>query len=118
MNGLRNCAVLAAAVAGLAACAPVDGGYRNVFDGNDYRMLTAWPLLCHKDGSIILMQKTNESGGFTEASETAQPCVPIKNKKFAPREREVETQDAPEADGFFGGDAFFGDDATYGGGLF
>ena len=117
MNGLRKCAVLTAAVVGLAACG-TGVGFRNVLDGNEYRLLTVWPLLCHSDGSIILVQKTNPSGGFTDATETAQTCAKVKNKKFTPREHEAEAQDAPEApDGFFGGDAFFGGDSS-GGGLF
>ncbi len=100
MNGLKKYAVLTAAVVGLAACG-TSGGFRNVLDGNDYRLLTVWPLLCHSDGSIILVQKTNPSGGFTDATETAQPCAEVKrSKKFAPRDHEAEAQDAPEADGF------------------
>ena len=55
---------------GLAACAP------NLLDGgNDYRGLVRWNLLCHKDGSVILAQKANSSGGFTEPSETPAPCT-------------------------------------------
>ncbi len=54
---------------GLAACAP------NLLDDNDYRGLLRFDLLCHKDGSVILAQRANSSGGFTEPSETPAPCT-------------------------------------------
>ena len=108
MIGLRKGAVLAAAALGLAACGP-GGGFRNVLDGNEYRVLTAWPMLCHADGSIIMVQKTNPAGGFTDATETAQPCAKITDKKFKAVVPAADPPDAPEPpDGFFGGGDFFG----------
>ena len=89
MNGLRKCAVfgkyavlgkcavLTAAIVGLAACG-TGVGFRNVLDGNEYRLLTAWPLLCHSDGSIILVQKTNEAGGL---------LTPRRRPNLAPRSK-------------------------------
>ena len=107
MNGLRKSGVLAAALVGLAAC----GTYTNLLDGNDYRVLAEWPLLCHPDGSVILVQKANPAGGFTEAAETAQPCTPIVGRKFTPDQGDGAGVDVPAAaeapDGFFGGDGFF-----------
>ncbi len=108
MNGLRRSAVLAAALVGLAAC----GTYTNVLDGNEYRVLAAWPLLCHSDGSVIVAQKANPAGGFTDALETPQPCTPVAletdRKRFTPNEGPgVDAPEAEAPDGFFGGDGFF-----------
>lgn len=107
MNGLQQSAVLVAALVGLAACGSAGGGFKNLLDGNEYRVLAVWPLLCHPDGSVILVQKVNPAGGFTEATETAQPCAPIvletDVRRFTPNEAPSVEAPAPEApDGFFG----------------
>ena len=116
MNGPRKSAVLVAALVGLAACGPSGWNYRNPLDGNEYRVLTAWPLLCHPDGSVIFVQKVNLAGGFTEASETPQPCVPIADQKRAPDPGHGAGVDVPEAaaeapgggfGGGFGGSGMF-----------
>lgn len=114
MNGLWRSAVLATALVGLAAC----GTYTNVFDGKEYRVLAAWPLLCHADGSVIIAQKENLAGGFTDAVETSQPCAPIPLKtdirRFTPEEGPgVDAPEADAPDGFFGGGGFFGGDGFF-----
>lgn len=108
MTGLRQGAVLVAALVGLAAC----GTYTNVLDGNEYRVLAAWPLLCHADGSVIFAQKANLAGGFTDAEETPGQCAPIALETdiryFTPNEAPSVEAPAPEApDGFFGGAGLF-----------
>lgn len=52
----------------LTACSP------NLLDGNNYRYLPGF--LCHPDGSLILAQKANSSGEFTEprGTETVENC--------------------------------------------
>ena len=118
MNGIRKSAVLVAALVGLAACGPTGGTYKNPLDGNEYRVLAAWPLLCHADGSVALVQKANSTGGFTEATETPEACTPIADQKFAPDRGHGADVDVPEAateapDGFFGGDGVFGGDGFF-----
>ena len=39
----------------LAGCSP----FVNLADNGRYRVLGIWPLLCHDDGSVILLQKAN-----------------------------------------------------------
>ena len=109
MNGLRQSAVLVAALVGLAAC----GTYTNPLDGNNYRALLGWPLICHLDGSLALVQEENSTGGFTDPTETAEPCAPIKyqaeRKQFTPdRSQGVDAPAAEAPDGFFGGDVGLG----------
>ncbi len=109
MNVLRQSVVLVAALVGLAAC----GTYTNLLDGNNYRALLGWPLLCHPDGSLVLAQAENSTGGFTDPTETAEPCAPIKlqaeRKQFTPdRSQGVDAPAAEAPDGFFGGDGDMG----------
>ena len=108
MTGFARSAVLAAALVGLAAC----GTYTNVLDGNEYRVLAAWPLLCHSDGSVVLAQKANVAGGFNEAQESPELCAPIAleadRRHFTPDEAPSVDAPAPDApDGFFGGAGLF-----------
>ena len=46
----------------------------NLLDGNNYSYLPGF--LCHPDGSLILAQKANSSGGFAEprVTETVENC--------------------------------------------
>ena len=55
----------------LGACAP------NFLDGNDYTYFGGWR--CHEDGSLILAQKANSVGNFTDPKlhELASNCTKI-----------------------------------------
>jgi len=57
----------------LAGCSP----FVNLADNGRYRVLGIWPLLCHDDGSVILLQKANTSATFQEPIETSGACTPI-----------------------------------------
>ncbi len=118
MNGLRQIAVLVAALVGLAACGPTGGTYTNPLDGNEYRVLAEWPLLCHPDGSVALVQKANSTSGFTEATETPESCTPIADQNLAVDQGNVEVPEAEAAEapeGFWGGgDGFFGAGGMFG----
>ncbi len=57
----------------LAGCSP----FTNLADNDRYRVLGIWPLVCHDDGSVILLQKANASDRFTAATESPAPCTPV-----------------------------------------
>ncbi len=109
MNGLRQSAVLVAALVGLAAC----GTYTNLLDGKTYRALSEWPLLCHPDGSLVLVQEENSTGGFTDPTETAEACAPLnlqteRKQMDSDQSQAVDAPAAEAPDGFFGGDGGLG----------
>lgn len=116
MQGLRQSAALVGALVGLAACASLGGSYTNLLDGNDYRALLQWPLLCHPDGSIILAQKANSTGGFAEAKETSEPCTPISGLKYVPDQGQGTGVDVPASSSSGGSNGDAGTSGNSGGG--
>ncbi len=60
---------------GLTGCT---NAFVNPANNERYRVLRIWPLLCHDDGSIILLQKAAEvSADFADPIEASQACTPI-----------------------------------------
>lgn len=60
---------------GLTGCA---NAFVNPATKERYRVLRIWPLLCHDDGSIILLQKAAEvSSDFADPIKALQACRPI-----------------------------------------
>ena len=55
----------------------------NVADNSRYRVLGEWPLLCHSDGSVILLQKANAGATFTPPRESPEPCIAAEDHAWA-----------------------------------
>ena len=74
MGGLmKNLLLSGLALVVLSGCSP----FVNPADNGRYSVLGIWPLLCHDDGSVILLQKANSSATFEEPTESSGACTPI-----------------------------------------
>ena len=72
---MRKTLLAIAVLAGLTACT---NAFVNPANNERYRVLRIWPLLCHDDGSIILIQKAAKvRADFADPIETSQACRQI-----------------------------------------
>ncbi len=73
---MRKILLATIVLAGLTGCT---SAFVNLADNGRYRVLGDWPLLCHSDGSVILLQKANASATFNAPTETPGPCTPAED---------------------------------------
>ena len=83
---MRMFLLVAALLVGLMGCATKSVPFANFADNGAYRVLGVWPLLCHKDGSVILVQKANASATFNTPAETSESCTAAEDHAWAYRD--------------------------------
>ncbi len=72
---MRKIILATIVLTGLTGCT---NAFVNLADNERYRVLGVWPLLCHEDGSTILLQKAAKvRADFADPIETSQACTPI-----------------------------------------